>query len=111
MCRLASYLALMLLAACMAGDTTRYFGPNDVEFASLEAAEVACQAVEGAMIRGMMPRYSCALPYADGGKSCRVDGDCTGLCRAPEGICQTHQQFGCVAYFDGQGQPMTICID
>ena len=87
------------------------------------ADQTACLGKDGTYRRrGMLGAYSCALPYADAGKTCTRPSQCEGDCRienydnsgdAPSsGTCQaTSDPFGCNYKFTEDGQIVGLCVD
>ena len=117
MFKLLAPVAALVLASCVAPapapDT-----PPEGENGYSQAAAAECAAKGGDYARrGMLGRYTCAVPYADAGKVCTKESDCLGQCRLADtnqtnGTCQkTDDPFGCYWYLDENGQAVGICVD
>jgi hypothetical protein len=88
-----------------------------------------CQARKGRLVQTIMPGFKvCAIPYADGGKTCTDGSQCEGSCLVtqadPEwanarrlgqtvaGHCQTEMPFlGCFAPVERGRSTQAICVD
>ena len=111
-------LPLVLLACVAPQDDETTSGAGGADFGYSEQAKAECEAQKGSYARrGMLGNYTCAIPFADAGKSCSLPGDCEGQCRveSPEatvGKCQaTTDPFGCYSYIDEELQVVSICVD
>ncbi|MBV6782876.1 hypothetical protein KWH04_20015 [Xanthomonas campestris pv. trichodesmae] len=117
-------LCALLLTACSTGPATRPAAaanaPPPPHTVSADAAE--CTA-KGGQLRpvGRMQIPRCIVPYADAGKTCTDNSDCSGDCLATSivptgaaaaGICQRDSdRFGCrQTVVGGKGQA-ALCID
>lgn len=55
---------------------------------------------------------ACVYRTRDGGKTCRKETDCDGLCLARSGTCSPYKPlFGCNEILDSMGRKVTLCID
>ncbi|WAW97574.1 hypothetical protein LGM68_22510 [Xanthomonas citri pv. malvacearum] len=117
-------LCALLLTACSNSPATRQAAaanaPQPPHTVSADAAE--CTAKGGQLrpvYRMQIPR--CIVPYADAGKTCTDDSDCSGDCLATSivptgaaatGTCQRDSdRFGCrQTVVGGRGQA-ALCID
>ena len=56
--------------------------------------------------------YVCYRDMPDANKSCKVAGDCEGLCLARSRTCSPIEPFyGCHEVLSGSGLPQTLCIE
>lgn len=118
---LLAAIAPLLLLGCAVTPMEDDTGASvpEGEHGYLQARADECTAKGGDYARrGMLGRYSCAVPFADAGKVCTKASDCLGQCRvedneATTGTCQkTNDPFGCYTYLDEEtGQPVGICVD
>ncbi len=114
-------LHLMLFSGCAAYDEWRT--DKDVKKMRAEALKKidvdACKRsggkIEGVGIFGIP---SCVVYYQDGGKPCRSDSDCEGMCFSPENtaataICERseHDRFGCYSAVENGELHYSICAD
>ncbi|CCF69586.1 hypothetical protein CAI18_22780 [Xanthomonas citri pv. punicae] len=117
-------LCALLLTACSNSPATRQAAaanaPQPPHTVSADAAQ--CTA-KGGQLRpvGRMQIPRCIVPYADAGKTCTDDSDCSGDCLATSivptgaaatGTCQRDSdRFGCrQTVVGGKGQA-ALCID
>ena len=110
-------LSVLLLAGCVAGEETSTTPPEG-EFGFSKTAQAKCLEQDGTyQRRGMLGRYSCAVPFADAGKACTKPSDCEGQCRVETaedefGKCQADSDpFGCHSHINEEGQVVAICVD
>ena len=113
-------LAALSLSACAVQDPPSAAAPAEGEFGYSAKAAASCASQGGTYARrGMMGAYSCAVPFADAGKSCTDSTQCEGQCRVEmtepqpiSGQCQaTTDPFGCHGFFDDNGEYAAICVD
>lgn len=85
----------------------------EVPAALKTAGQIACEAKGGTWGgAGKSGAKTCILPTTDGGKTCRKQGDCDGLCLARSGTCSPIKPlFGCNEVLQADGQRVTLCID
>jgi hypothetical protein len=110
------------LAACSG---TRHGSAKTVSAQAVDGAPdaQACAAQDGTLQPlGRRGLPQCVVTYADAGKVCRDDAECTGRClatgeilagQAATGTCQrdVRENFGCRQWIEqGVARP-TICID
>ncbi|KGK56969.1 hypothetical protein NC00_15230 [Xanthomonas cannabis pv. phaseoli] len=117
-------VCVLLLGACSATPASRS-GTTAADAQPLRAASAdaaACTA-KGGQLRpvGRMQTVRCIVPYADAGKTCSDNSDCSGDClvtsivptgAATTGTCQRDSdRFGCrQEVIAGKGQA-ALCID
>jgi putative hemolysin len=121
--RLCAMAGLALaLAACSSGPTPAPAAESDAGTSGAPDAQ-ACAAQGGTLQPlGRRGLPQCVVTYADAGKVCRDDAECTGRClatgeivagQAASGTCQrdVRENFGCRQWIEqGVARP-TICID
>ncbi len=75
--------------------------------------QLACQAKGGIWSEtGLSSLKTCIQRTRDGGKSCRRQGDCEGLCLARSKTCApVTPMFGCNPILQADGSEATLCID
>jgi putative hemolysin len=113
---------VLLLAACSSGPTASSAAQASTAAPGAPDAQ-ACAAQGGSMQPlGRRGLPQCVVTYADAGKVCRDDADCTGRClatgeimagQAASGTCQrdVRENFGCRQWIEqGVARP-AICID
>lgn len=89
-----------------------------------EVSVADCTLRGGSIVKvGKLQKDTCAMPYADAGKACRDDDDCTGICKAEAadqapgtpatGTCQANSadRFGCYTAVNDGKVDHTICVD
>lgn len=116
-----TWVLVMVLGACSAAGAHKTSGPLVVERETPTTAK-ACAAQGGTWKRmGLVGSWQCELRLSDGGKSCRSNADCQGVCLAPQGA-QPGQKlsgqcaavtplYGCFARVSaGEAEPM-LCVD
>jgi hypothetical protein len=75
-------------------------------------AQLACERREGTWTSAGKGFKSCVFRTRDGGKTCRKETDCDGLCLARSGTCAPYKPlFGCNDILDSMGRKVTLCID
>jgi len=75
-------------------------------------AQLACEKQKGRWTEAGGERMACVFQTRDGGKSCRKETDCDGLCLARSGTCAPIKPlFGCNAILQADGRQVTLCID
>jgi hypothetical protein len=95
-------------------DTAEEAPPEEVEPAAPPSPEAAaCIRKGGSWSKaGASGAMTCVKPTRDGGKQCRRDSDCEGLCLARSGTCAPITPlFGCHEVLEDDGRRMTLCID
>lgn len=101
-------------AAAPAKDLSTAAGtPPPTPAAATTPEERACLKTGGTWAtRGAAGLRACILPTRDGGKSCRKESDCEGLCLSRSRTCAPVKPlFGCVPILQQDGSEATICID
>lgn len=75
--------------------------------------EVACVRKGGAFASvGSSGGKACVKPTRDGGKRCRKESDCEGVCLARSNSCSPiTPMFGCNDILQNDGRQVTLCID
>nr|WP_174856333.1 hypothetical protein [Xanthomonas vasicola] len=113
-------LCALLLTACSNTPATRPAAAANAAQTSADAA--ACSAKAGQMRPvGRMQIPRCIVPYADAGKTCSDNADCSGDCLATSivptgaattGTCQRDgDRFGCRQQVVGGKGQAAVCID
>lgn len=85
----------------------------------IAACEKSSGKIEGV---GMFGIPSCVAYYADGGKPCKSESECEGMCFTPDvlegktsvtGICERseHDRFGCYSAVENGVVLYSICAD
>jgi hypothetical protein len=75
-------------------------------------AQLACERRNGTWTSAGKGFKSCVFRTRDGGKTCRKETDCDGLCLARSGSCAPYKPlFGCNDILDSMGRKVTLCID
>lgn len=75
-------------------------------------AQLACERRDGTWTSAGKGFKSCVYRTRDGGKTCRKETDCDGLCLARSGTCAPYKPlFGCNDILDSMGRKVTLCID
>ncbi len=118
-------LSALLLAACSNTPTTQpaqAAGVTPAPTPSASTDAVACAAKGGQLHPvGRMQIPHCIVPYADAGKTCSDNSDCSGDClatsivptgTATSGTCQRDSdRFGCRQEVVGGMGQAALCID
>lgn len=112
----------LLLAACSSGPASAPAAQTGMATSGQPDAQ-AC-AAQGGSVQPLGRRGlpQCVVPYADAGKACRDDADCSGRClasgevvagQAATGTCQrdVRENFGCRQWIEQGVAKPTICID
>jgi hypothetical protein len=75
--------------------------------------QIACEKKGGSYARaGGSGSYACVRQTRDGGKRCRKESDCEGLCLARSGSCAPITPlFGCQDILQQDGLRVTQCVD
>ncbi len=75
--------------------------------------EIRCGKKGGAWLgAGKTGAQACVKPTRDGGRHCRRQSDCEGLCLARSATCAPVQPlFGCNDILQDNGLQVTLCID
>jgi len=75
--------------------------------------EIACVAKGGSYASaGSSGGKACVKPTRDGGKRCRKESDCEGVCLARSNTCSPiSPMFGCNDILQNDGRQVTLCID
>lgn len=76
-------------------------------------AQIACERKGGTWASaGIAGLKACIRPTRDGGKQCRRESDCEGLCLARSRTCAPITPlFGCNDILQDDGRQVTLCID
>lgn len=76
-------------------------------------AQIACEKKGGRISRvGGGDSFICVFRTRDGGKRCKKEGDCEGLCLARSGTCApVRPLLGCQEILQQDGFRVTQCID
>lgn len=74
---------------------------------------IACEKRGGNFVAlGRSGAMICQLPTRDGGKQCRRESDCDGVCLARSGTCAPVKPLlGCQAILQDDGRRVQLCID
>ncbi|MEA9753008.1 hypothetical protein VDG03_18735 [Xanthomonas campestris pv. raphani] len=116
-------LSALLLAACSNTPTTQPSQAAGVTPAPSTSADAAACTAKGGQMRpvGRMQTPRCVVPYADAGKTCTDNSDCSGDClatsivptgTATSGTCQRDSdRFGCRQEVVGGMGQAALCID
>lgn len=77
------------------------------------AAQVLCENSGGQWaVAGESGAFACVKPTRDGGKVCKKQGDCQGMCLARSGSCAPFMPLlGCNEVLDKDGRRVTLCIE
>lgn len=77
------------------------------------AAQLACEKKGGSFVGlGKGGIKTCQMPTRDGGKQCRRESDCDGVCLARSGTCAPVKPiFGCQSILQDDGRQVDLCID
>ena len=77
------------------------------------AAQILCEKSGGQWaVAGESGAFACVKPTRDGGKSCKKEGDCQGMCLARSGTCAPFMPlFGCNEVLEKDGRRVTLCIE
>lgn len=75
--------------------------------------EIACARKGGTYSSaGSSGGKACVKPTRDGGKRCRKESDCEGVCLARSNTCSPiAPMFGCNDILQNDGRQVTLCID
>jgi hypothetical protein len=124
--------ALIALPACSLFQAGEGEAPAPAGYARIEFAEpkasaderAACTAAGGEIVAsGKLQWENCVQIFADAGKTCSGDSNCTGKCRytggaelapgsAVSGTCQvTDASFGCNTTVENGKIVHTLCVD
>ncbi|MCC4608743.1 hypothetical protein [Xanthomonas campestris] len=117
-------VCVLLLGACSATPASRSgTAAADAQPPRAASADTAACTAKGGQLRpvGRMQTVRCIVPYADAGKTCSDNSDCSGDCLATSivptgaattGTCQRDSdRFGCrQEVIGGKGQA-ALCID
>lgn len=97
----AGILMAGVLASCMTSE--------EKELAQQKAE---CLEAGGTWGRGgILALEQCFPNYSDGGKSCKRESDCQGMCMADTRTCATTFSYGCLSYLNDDGKAVEMCID
>lgn len=74
---------------------------------------IACEKRGGSFVStGKSGAMTCQTATRDGGKQCRRESDCDGLCLARSGTCApVKPMLGCQAILQDDGRRVELCID
>lgn len=77
------------------------------------AAQLACEGDRGQWLdasgKGVK---ACVFRTRDGGKACKREGDCDGVCLARSMTCSPYKPlFGCNDILQADGRQVTLCLD
>lgn len=77
------------------------------------ASQLACEKRGGRLVRlAKSNATTCQLPTRDGGKQCRRESDCDGVCLARSQTCAPVKPLlGCQAILQDDGRWVELCID
>ncbi len=77
------------------------------------ASQIACEKRGGSFVAfGRSGAMTCQLPTRDGGKQCRRESDCDGVCLARSNTCAPVKPlWGCHAILQNDGRRVELCID
>lgn len=77
------------------------------------AAHLACEKKGGKYVPlGKSGALTCQMPTRDGGKQCRKESDCEGVCLARSRTCAPVKPlFGCQSILQEDGVQVDLCID
>ncbi|OWB29325.1 hypothetical protein XocBAI20_11090 [Xanthomonas oryzae pv. oryzicola] len=113
----------LLLAACSNAPTASPAWPAAPAPAAQTSADAAACTAKGGQLRpvGRLQIPRCIVPYADAGKTCSDNADCSGDCLATSivptgaattGTCQRDSdRFGCRQEVVGGKGQAALCID
>jgi putative hemolysin len=113
----------LLLAACSNAPTASSAAPAAQAPAAQASADATACTAKGGQLRpvGRMQIPRCIVPYADAGKTCTDNADCSGDCLATSivptgtattGTCQRDSdRFGCRQEVVGGKGQAALCID
>ncbi|MGX2087552.1 hypothetical protein [Xanthomonas axonopodis] len=116
-------LCALLLTACSNAPTASPASPAAQAPAAQTSADAAACTAKGGQLRpvGRMQIPRCIVPYADAGKTCTDNSDCSGDCLATNivptgaaatGTCQRDSdRFGCRQEVVGGKGQAALCID
>ncbi len=80
--------------------------------AEIRAEQKECDANGGSYQRAGMFGKACIMDTGDGGKSCKTNKDCAGVCFADTRTCSAKSPiFGCFGMVEDNGEVVEICID
>lgn len=76
-------------------------------------SQLACEKRGGRFVSlGRSGAMTCQVPTRDGGKSCRRESDCDGVCLARSATCAPVQPLlGCQSILQNDGRRVELCID
>lgn len=76
-------------------------------------AHLACEKKGGKFVPlGKSGALTCQTPTRDGGKQCRKESDCEGLCLARSRTCAPAKPlFGCQSILQEDGVQVDLCLD
>jgi hypothetical protein len=77
------------------------------------AGQIACEKHGGSfVVFGATGAMTCQMPTRDGGKQCRRESDCDGVCLARSNTCAPVKPLlGCQAILQNDGRRVDLCID
>jgi len=77
------------------------------------ASQIACEKRGGSFVAfGKSGAMTCQLPTRDGGKQCRRESDCDGVCLARSNTCAPVKPlWGCHAILQNDGRRVELCIN
>ena len=101
------FVGLLALSACQ--EDPDMMGKTRAE---IRAEQKECDAKGGSYQRAGMFGKACIMDTGDGGKSCKTNKDCEGVCFADTRTCSTKTPiFGCFGMVEDNGEVVEICID
>lgn len=76
-------------------------------------SQIACEESGGNFVPfGQSGAMTCQTPTRDGGKQCRRESDCYGVCLARSNTCAPAKpMLGCQAILQNDGRRVDLCID
>ncbi|WP_155947107.1 hypothetical protein [Pseudorhodobacter ferrugineus] len=76
-------------------------------------SQVACEKTGGNfVVIGRSGAMTCQKPTRDGGKQCKRESDCDGVCLARSNTCAPVKPlFGCQSILQDDGRRVELCID
>lgn len=87
--------------------------PPAVPVIAKSPSHVACEKRGGSFVAiGRSGAMTCQMPTRDGGKQCRRESDCEGVCLARSNTCAPVKPLlGCQSILQDDGRRVELCID
>ena len=86
--------------------------PTPSEPLAQARARAACVEQGGLFSRRGAGLFACVQQTRDGGRQCRQNSDCQGVCLARSGTCAPFTPlYGCQEVFTGPGRRETLCLE